>query len=640
MPAVPEFLLRRLLIKDSLKTTPDGFSFAMLNRVAPATITAFQLKASGVDVPPRQLVIQAGGEPARSAEGISPAAPFNLPVNTRVDLQVSGVSLGTGELQFAIDTVEAGQLTFSVQAGLQRPQASVKKSLLKTPFLTKLLGRKIRAVVRIDADKQIGEINPYVYGQFVEHLERCVYGGIWSEDGSHLREDTLRLIQALKPPLIRYPGGNFASGYHWEDGIGAPGQRPQRYDEAWKSLDSNRVGTDEFMQFCQQVGAEPFLVVNDATGSAEEAARWVAYCNRGPEDEQGARRAANGFPAPYNVRLWGVGNEVWGPWQIGHTGAAEYAARMRPIVEAMRAVDPAIKIVAVGDKILSDAADDPGRIWNEVVLNQAGDLINYLSFHLYQPDQTGWQESLDELSLFRTVCAAPLSAEMAIQRMAEQIRRSAAGKGIKIALDEWNLWLTPPEDAETMHRLRYTLRDALYVAGMLNVFHRQSRVLQIANLAQMVNVLPLIVTNQTQAYATPIYYPFLMYRQMEPIALETQVVTPTFKSDALGTIEAVQKAPYIDVTATRSRSGRRLVLGVVNRDPYRRVYLSVRLFGFSGLRPSQGWLLNHSDPLAENSFAAPENVRAKQIEVRQIGSRERFTLDLPPHSVSVLALEG
>ncbi len=640
MPAVPEFLLRRLLIKDSLKVTPDGFSLAILNRVAPATITAFQLMVGGQAVPPKQLIIQAGGEPARSAEGISPAAPFNLPVNTRVDLQVSGISLGAGDLGFAIDTVEAGQLTFNVQAGLQRPQPSAKKSSLKTPFLTKLLGRKIRAIVRIDADKQIGEINPYIYGQFVEHLERCVYGGIWSEDGSRLREDTLRLTQALKPPLIRYPGGNFASGYHWEDGIGAPDQRPQRYDDAWKSEESNRVGTDEFMQFCQQAGAEPFLVVNDATGSAEEAARWVAYCNCGPGDEQGIRRAANGHPAPYNVRLWGLGNEVWGPWQIGHTGAAEYAARIRPIVEAMRAVDPAVKIVAVGDKILSDTADDPGRIWNETVLSQAGDLFQYLSFHLYQPDQTGWQESLDEISLFRTVCAAPLSTEKAIQRMAEQIRRSAAGKGIKIALDEWNLWLAPPEDAETMHRLRYTLRDALYVAGMLNVFHRQCRMLQIANLAQLVNVLPLIVTNETQAYATPIYYPFLMYRQMEPIALETEVSTPTFKSEALGNIEAIQKAPYIDVTATRSRSGRRLVLGVVNRDPYRRVDLSVRLFGFSGLRPGRGWLLNHPDPLAENSFINPENVRVKEIEVRQIGSRDRFTLDLPPHSLSVLALEA
>jgi alpha-L-arabinofuranosidase len=165
-------------------------------------------------------------------------------------------------------------------------------------------------------------------------------------------------------------------------------------------------------------------------------------------------------------------------------------------------------------------------------------------------------------------------------------------------------------------------------------------VVQIANLAQLVNVLPLIVAGESQAYATPIYFPFLMYREMEPVALAAEVQSPTFNSQPLGNIEALQKVPWIDVTATRSRSGRRAVLGVVNRDPYRRADLSVRMFGFSGLRPTRGWLLNHPDPLAENSFAHPENVKVKEIEVRQIGSRERFTLDLPPHSVSVLALEA
>jgi len=305
----------------------------------------------------------------------------------------------------------------------------------------------------------------------------------------------------------------------------------------------------------------------------------------------------------------------------------------------MRAADPTIKIVAVGDKVLSDAPDDAGRLWNETVLKQAGDLFHYLSFHLYQPDQSGWQDSLDEGDLFRTVCAAPLTAEKAIVRLADQIKHSATGKGIKIALDEWNLWLAPPEDAVTMHRLRYTLRDALYVAGMLNVFHRQCRMLHVANLAQLVNVLTLIVTNDSQAYATPIYYPFLMYRQMEPIALQTEVQSPTFSSKSLGNIEAIEKVPYIDVTATRSRSGRRVVLSVINRDPHRRMDLSVRLFGFGPLHPARGWLLNHRDPLAENSFANPENIKSKEIELSKISNRTRFTLDLPPHSLSIISLE-
>ncbi len=639
MPAVPEFIIRRFYVKDSLKVEADGFSFALMNRLAPATVTGLRLQVNGQAVPLDQISIQIDDEPAWTADSVSTDKPVALAINTRVLIQVRRVAPDSGKIQLAIDTVEAGELTMAISAAPGESSKAAQKSRKVSFSFLSTLGRRLRAVVRIDAEKEIGEINPFIYGQFVEHLENCVYGGIWTPDGEKIREDTLRLVQALKPPLIRYPGGNFASGYHWEDGIGPHDLRSLRFDQAWKSEESNHVGTDEFMAFCQRAGAQPYLVVNDATGSPEEAARWVAYCNEGPQGEQGRRRASNGHPEPYNVRLWGVGNEVWGRWQIGHTSATQYAARIRPIIEAMRAVDPTIKIVAVGDKILSDSHDDPGRQWNETVLASAGDLINYLSFHIYQPDLSGWQEYVDSNELFRTVCAAPLAVEKVIQRLAEQIKHSTAGRGIKIALDEWNLWLAPPEDAQTMHRVRYTLRDALYTAGMLNVFIRQCRSLQIANIAQLVNVLSLIVTNPKQAYATPIYYPFLMYRQMEPIALEAEMESPTFNSESLGDIEAMQKVPFIDVSATRSRSGRRLVLGVVNRDPHRRVDLSVRLYGFTELRPKRGWLLNHPDPLAENTFSNPENVKSKEIDLRQIGKRTRFTLDLPPHSVSVISLE-
>ncbi|HWR65181.1 MAG TPA: alpha-L-arabinofuranosidase C-terminal domain-containing protein [Bellilinea sp.] len=507
-----------------------------------------------------------------------------------------------------------------------------KRSLLD------LLKRPQRAILRLDTEKVIGEINPHIYGHFIEHLERCIYGGIWTENGDKLREDVLRLIQPLKPPVIRYPGGNFASAYHWEDGIGPKEQRPKRFDPAWKVEESNQVGTDEFMELCRRTGAQPYLCVNDATGTPEEAARWVAYCNEDAQGEQGQRRAANGHPEPYQVRLWGIGNEVWGDWQVGHTDAAGYVQRLRPIVEAMRAVDPTIKIVAVGDTLGADA-DPDARRWNETVLREAGDLINYLSFHLYQPGHSGWQDVSDLQAQYFSICAAPLSAEQEIQRLAELIKLAAPGKGIKVALDEWNVWPAPSADTASTHRVSYTMRDALYIAGILNAFQRQSKNLTLANLAQMVNVLPLIVTNERQAYATPIYYPFEMYRHMEPVALEAALDSPVYKSQVLGNIEALEKVPYIDVSATKSRSGSRVVLGIVNRHPTRRVDLSVRLYGFNEIRPKKGWLLRHSDPLAENSFANPENVKAKEVDLRQIGKKSRFTLDLPPCCVAVIALE-
>ena len=641
MAGVPEFILKKLFVKNSLQETESGFSFILNNTFAPATIHAVRMEVDGVAVPPDALSVQTGEQTGQPVSAFSSQVPLTLPVNRPVKLTVDGMRIGKGELKFFIDTLEAGQLVFTIQAKAQKTDPVKPKSPKNRArfSLANLLPGRQRAVLRVDSSQKIGEVNPYIYGHFIEHLEDCIYGGIWTKDGSRLRDDTLSLIRALQPPLVRYPGGNFASGYHWEDGVGPKNLRPQRVDRAWNAHEGNQVGTDEFMQFCQRVGAEPFLVVNDATGSPQEAARWVAYCNQDASGELGSRRAENGHPDPYGVRLWGVGNEVWGQWQIGHCGPQAYADRLRPIVEAMRAEDGKIKIVAVGDKILSDNSGDAGRRWNEIVLRQAGDLIDYLSFHIYQPDREGWQERYDAGELHHTVCAAPLAVENIIRRISEQIQRHAPGKGIKIALDEWNLWLPPPPEASSMHKVRYTLRDALYTAGMLNVFVRQCRWLQIANLAQLVNVLPLIVTNDTQAYATPIYYPFLMYKQMEAVSLAVEVESGTYNTPQLGNIEALNKVPYIDAVATCSHSLRRVVIAVINRHPTRRVDLSVRLFGFPDLRPKRGWLLSGPDPLAENNFTFPDRVKSREIEVHNIGHRSRFTLDLPASSVSLIALE-
>lgn len=636
MGGISEFLSRRVFVKGSFASTSDGFSFSLVNPFTPAVITSVLLEVDGQAVPLDQVFIIDETNSELQVGGISTQKPLQLPVQKPVQVKVRGIVPDEKTVRITVDTKEWGQIGLDIPRTTGIPEKPSKWKP-KRKLIDFLKGRQ-RAIMRIDAERTIGEIDPGIYGHFIEHLERCVYGGIWTENGEKLRDDVLRLIQPLKPTVVRYPGGNFASAYHWEDGIGPREQRPRRYDPAWKSEESNQVGTDEFMAFCERIGAEPYLCVNDATGTPEEAARWVAYCNESANGEQGRKRAANGHPRPYDVKLWGVGNEVWGQWQVGHTDAESYVKRLRPIVEAMRAVDPTIKIVAVGDAIAAEANIDAWR-WNETVLRQAGDLINYISFHTYQPGMSGWQDEYDQEALYYTVCAASQSAERAIVRMNDLIQQAAPGKGIKVALDEWNLWLSPPEGAASMHAVNYTMRDALYTASMLNVFQRQSKHLTLANLAQMVNVLPLIVTDDRQAYATPIYYPFLMYSHMEPVALDIALNSPTFKSKALGDIEAMATVPYIDATATCSRSQQRVVLGIVNRHPTARMDLSVRLFGFGGLQPTQGWLLQHPDPLAENSFANQENVKSKEIDLRRIGKRKRFTLDLPPCSVAVVTLE-
>jgi alpha-N-arabinofuranosidase len=632
--AIPEFVLRKLYVKGSLQAEADAFSFALKNTFAPGTLVGLAMDVDGRRVPVENLSLQAEGQPARNAASITPQDPAPLPVGLAVSVQVRGVPLGQGRLTLRADTREAGPLVFTVQAEgtSTRPQ---RRWALRLPRLFK--PGPLRAMVEVDASAVIGEINPHVYGHFVEHLERCVYGGLWTADGSRLREDTLALVRALCPPVIRYPGGNFASGYHWEDGIGPVTRRPSRHDEAWHADESNRVGTDEFLRLCTELGADPFLVVNDGSGTPEEAAGWVHYCNDLPETEQGRRRAANGHPQPYGVRLWGIGNEVWGQWQIGHTQASGYGQRLRCFAEAMRTAAPSFRLVAVGDGPLTDAADDPALRWNELVLRAAGDLIDYLSFHICQPNQEGWRESYDLEKLHHTVCAAPLDVESIVGRMARQIEALAPGREIHVAPDEWNLWLAPPPDAASMHRVVYTLRDALYTAGMLNAFDRCANALALANLAQLVNVLPAIVTDERRAYATPIYYPFLMYRQMEKLALRAMVREPTFDSEALGNIAAHAQVPYLDVTATRDEAGQRLVLGVVNRHPERAIEVELTLRGLESLLPTQAWVLSGPHPLAANSFDMPEQVTARQVapaRLRDGHGTHRF----PACSVTVLSL--
>ena len=630
MPAVPEFVLRILYVADSLLREGDGFCFQLQNSFAPATIKGFALLVDGQEIASDQISLQAAGADPQPVGDFTNETPYSFAVGVLYTVHVAQTPPPPERLTIQVDTREAGEVVFSIILKVE----TVRKPSHTGWRVPRLLSRKLKATAWIDRDAVIGRISPRVYGHFIEHLERCIYDGIWTPDGTQLRADTLALIEALNPPLLRYPGGNFASRYHWEDGIGPRDERPSRFDEAWQVPESNQVGTDEFMALCSQVDAEPFLVVNDGSGTPEEAARWVAYCNQLTDTEQGRRRAANGHPEPYQVKLWGVGNEVWGEWQIGHTGPQEYIQRLRRFVQAMREVDPAIEIVAVGDKVLSDDPQDDGRKWNAQVLDETGDLIDHLSWHLYQPDQEGWYESYDMEVLHHTVCAAPLDVERSLIRIANQIQRYAPTRSIGIAFDEWNLWLPPAASASSMHQISYTQRDALYAAGMLNVFHRQCNILSMANLAQLVNVLSPIVTTPETVYTTPLYYPFLLYSRMQPVALKSRVQSASYDSQSLGNVATIAGVPYVDLSATRNVNGNRLTLGIINRHPTRAVQSVIELAGFAELQPRSAWLLNADDPLSTNTVDKPSNVEPREVDPPSLRNGA-LQIELPASSLWV-----
>ena len=603
--AIPEFILQKLIIPDSFKSTQGGFTFKILNSFAAATISRFHLLVGDAAVPAENISIGSDTQFARPGDAITPESPMLLPVGIAIKVDVQAI-VGHEPVRLTATTKEVGEISLTLNSG-----KSARKSKPFRPGIFSFLLPGKHADLTIHTDKELGKASPYILGQFVEHLERCVYDGIWTTDGRELREDTLDLVRQLNPPMIRYPGGNFASGYHWEDGIGPVEQRPARHDAAWQAEESNHVGTDEFLRFCEEIGAEPVLVVNDGSGSPDEAARWVAYCNSAVNTEQGARRAENGHPEPYNVKYWGIGNEVWGPWQIGTTSAEAYCRRAEKFIDAMKAIDPAIKCVLVGHSPLAENDEDEGYAWNETVLRELNAKIDYLSWHIYQPDREGWQEVYDPHELYHAVNAAHLDIENIIVRAESQIHRHASGRTILQSVDEWNLWLPPREENVSMHRVTYTVRDSLYAASVLMTYFKHSKAVGMANLAQLVNVLPLIETNAETAIATAMFYPFVLFRQMQPVVLKTEVQGETFNSlKQASNMLAHTNVPYVDALATVNEDHSILTLMVVNRHPFHKAEVEIQIdTQGSSLAPVQSLQIYALSPEAFNSFTKPNRIR-------------------------------
>ena len=631
--AIPEFVLRKLIVPGSLQKTQKGFQFILVNTFAPATITSFGIKVGNSIIPMSSITITPANLESFLAVKITKDSPMLTPVGVSISVVIDNQPLN-GPVQISVDTKEIGSFEFTLADSLVKPRFRRFKS-----SRTSIFRKPIHAKLIVDTNKSLGEASPFLLGQFVEHLEGCVYDGIWTKDGSTLRLDTLELLKRLKIPMIRYPGGNFASGYHWEDGIGPRSERPSRHDVAWQAEETNQVGTDEFLALCEQLDAEPYLVVNDGSGTPEEAAAWVAYCNLPVDTEQGRRRASNGHPQPYNVKYWGIGNEVWGPWQIGTTSATEYVNRLKRFSQAMKAVDPSIKIVAVGNNPLSDDPQEPAALWNKEVLEGASFEFDLLSWHIYQPEQESWKETYEPFSLFASICAAPLDLEKIIHRVAKEIQESEGKGRITQCIDEWNIWLPPGEKAKSMHQVTFTLRDCLYVAAVINIFIRNFDKVDIANLAQLVNVLPLIQTNEIKAISTAIYFPFVLAAEMEEQVIKTNIVSPTFNSQELGAnVQAHENIPYLDVSATQCKDGEAVSLLVINRHPEKRMSLEIDFsenVHYSSLIIKE---IKSASPLSFNSFEHSNDVRihSHQQRVKKDGKSQIL---LAPASVTLLKFE-
>ena len=304
------------------------------------------------------------------------------------------------------------------------------------------------AKIKLDLDRRIGKLDRRVFGGFIEHLGRCIYGGVFDEgsplsDERGYRRDVLEAAKDLRIPILRWPGGNFVSGYHWTDGIGPREERPRKTELAWFSEESNRFGTDEFIEYCRLMGAEPYICVNMGTGTMDEAQAWVEYCNGTGDTYWANLRRANGHEEPYNVKYWGLGNEMYGEWQIGALSAEDYVRKAREFAKVMRWTDPSIELVGCGLSGLTD--------WDRVVIEGLAPFVDYHSIHIYTGSDDYWSNVL-----------APHQADRALRTTRAMIERARYERRVEhpihVAYDEWNVWFREraarPQPRGTLHPLR------------------------------------------------------------------------------------------------------------------------------------------------------------------------------------------
>lgn len=490
----------------------------------------------------------------------------------------------------------------------------------------------------IDNRRTISSLDRNLFGSFLEQLGRAIYEGIY-EPGSQLsdsngfRKDVMEEVRRLGVPIIRYPGGNFVSGYNWLDGVGPKQDRPHVLDKAWDSLNSNQFGTNEYMQWCKAVGTLPLMGLNLGTGTPEQAAALLEYCNVEKGTKWSDLRRKHGYAEPYHVQHWCLGNEMDGPWQIGHMTATEYGMKAQDAARQMRYVDHSVKLIACG----SSGPFMPTYLeWDREVLEQCYDYVDGLSLHRYlgnTMDETG--EDSEKYVALNLTMDRQIAESLAVCDLVRGHKRSP--KKLWLSFDEWNVWYRANSgDAvdghgkEAPHLLEeiYDLEDALLVGGMLNTLIRNADRVKIACLAQLINVIAPIMTNDKGLFRQTTYYPYswaLQYARGQ--VLKLLVESPTY--DAKG-LDAV---PYIDAVATRAE-GKTSVF-ILNRDLSKARTVEIVWEDQPQSRVLAAEVLTGSDLKAGNGFDAPERVKPQALE-KPSAANGHARFEVPARSYSVV----
>ena len=506
--------------------------------------------------------------------------------------------------------------------------------------------QKRPARVTIDLSRVRADLDRRLFGSFLEHLGRAVYQGVYEPgsplaDSSGFRKDVAEEIRQMGVPTIRYPGGNFVSGYNWLDGVGPKKDRPRVLERAWNSIETNQFGTNEFIAWCKLVGTEPLLATNLGTGTPESSAALVEYCNL----EKGTRwsdlRRHHGYPSPHNVKYWCLGNEMDGRWQIGHMTAIEYGRKAADAARQMRNVDRSTQLIACGS---SGPTMTTYLEWDRQVLEECYNEVDAISLHRY----------------YRNADNNParyLSLNLDMERQIEEViavcdyvrGRMRSPKRLWLSFDEWNVWYRARggngqrQEAPRLLEEVYNLEDALLVGGTINTLLRQAERVRVACLAQIVNVIAPLMTSTTQVLRQTIYYPYAWaLKHSRGRVLDLAVDSQSYelpRAQAPGPPQfqppRSEPVPYLDVAGTTDPKSGECCLLVLNRDEAERE-LELVWHDAAPTRVLTCETLTGPDLRAANTFDQPKRVIPQPLDPPKPGPK--MTLKTPARSYSVLRL--
>ncbi|WP_372661162.1 alpha-L-arabinofuranosidase C-terminal domain-containing protein [Cohnella sp.] len=492
--------------------------------------------------------------------------------------------------------------------------------------------------LEINPRRELGKRDKKIFGHFLEHFHRQIYGGVFDpesalSDSRGYRQDVMEALQRIEVPIVRWPGGCFVSAYHWKDAIGK--QRTPYFDKAWRVEESNIFGTDEFIEYCRLIGAEPYICTNAGTGSPEEMSDWVEYCNLPSEGKWAKLRIENGHPEPYKVKYWSIGNENYGDWEMGAKNLREWGRFVKESAKMMKRVDPNIELLAAS---ISDLD------WNLNLLREAGNNLDWISIHDYW-DHLGQD---NDISDYEACMAYSMEIEKPILKTKNILGSLGYLGRIRIAYDEWNLrgWHHPDINSGTKDYITprdkndinssYTMADAVFTACFLNQCHKHCDVVGMANFAPTVNTRGAVFTHQDGIVLRSSYFVFELYtRHLGDIVVDSWLSeNPAFDVERAGKTTSV---PYVDAIATKRTGSADLRIALVNRHPERAESVSLNL----------GSVIQYSNAVLHSvigdSKDAYNDIGREQVRVVEQplnwNMKSDLTVELQPHSVNVLVIK-